>query len=306
MFAANVDAAETLGARRQPALYRVHAPPDPAKAEALRAFLASLALNLARGQVIRPVTFTRLLAQAAATPYAAMVNELVLRSQSQAVYSPENLGHFGLALRRYAHFTSPIRRYADLLVHRGLIAGLGLGEDGLPPDAAASFAEIGAHISATERRAAAAERDALDRFTAAFLAGRVGEIFAGRVNGVTRFGLFVTLADSGADGLVPISSLPADFYDHDEARHALVGRRWGRVYSLGDTVWARLVEAEPVTGGLLFNLVEGEEEPEPSPARRPATTVGRPRPGRKERTAGGAPRRAKPAGSPGKSRRRAR
>ena len=305
MIAANVAAAETLEARRQPAMYRVHAPPDPAKIEALRAFLASLGLNLARGQVIRPITFTRLLAQAATTPYAAMVNELVLRSQSQAVYSPENLGHFGLALRRYAHFTSPIRRYSDLLVHRGLIAGLGLGEDGLPPDAAASFPEIGAHISATERRAAAAERDALDRFTAAFLADRVGEIFAGRVNGVTRFGLFVTLADSGADGLVPISSLPADFYDHDESRHALVGRRWGRVYSLGDTVWARLVEAEPVTGGLLFNLVEGEEEPA-TPQPRPVPTVGRLRPGRKGRTAEGAAPRAKPPRSPAKPRRRRR
>src|SRR5262249_33433112 len=156
----------------------------------------------------------------------------------------------------------------------------------------------GAHISATERRAAAAERDALDRFTAAFLADRVGEIFAGRVNGVTRFGLFVTLAESGADGLVPISSLPADFYDHDEGRHALVGRRWGRVYSLDDTVWARLVEAEPVTGGLLFNLVEGEEEPEPQ--HRPTKTIDRPRPGRKGRAAGGAPQRADPAKAPAK------
>jgi ribonuclease R len=299
MIAANVAAAETLEARRQPAMYRVHAPPDPAKIEPLREFLAGLGLSLARGQVIKPATFTRLLAQAAATPYAAMVNELVLRSQSQAVYSPENLGHFGLALRRYAHFTSPIRRYSDLLVHRGLIGGLGLGDDGLPPDAATAFPDIGTHISATERRAAAAEREAVDRFTAAFLADRVGEVFPARINGVTRFGLFVTLAASGADGLVPISSLPADFYDHDERRHALVGRRWGRVYSLGEVVWARLIEAEPVTGGLLFNLVEGEDAEAPpaaaAPAHRPARPgrgTGRPAPGR---PAGGARRNARPA-----------
>ncbi|WP_119459539.1 ribonuclease R [Rhodospirillaceae bacterium SYSU D60014] len=256
MIAANVAAAETLEEKRQPAMYRVHDAPDPVKIEALRQFLDSLGLSLARGQVIRPKTFTQLLERVAGTPYAAMVNELVLRSQAQAVYAPENIGHFGLALPRYAHFTSPIRRYADLLVHRALVSGCSLGEGGLTPEAGAGFTEIGAHISMTERRAAAAERDAVDRYTAAFLADKVGAVFHGRINGVTRFGLFVTLLDSGADGLVPISTLPADFYDHDEARHALVGRRWGRVYSLGDPVEARLMEAEPVTGGLILQLDE--------------------------------------------------
>ena len=262
MIAANVAAAETLEEKRQPAMYRVHDAPDPVKIEALRQFLDSLGLSLARGQVIRPKTFTQLLERAAGTPYAAMINELVLRSQAQAVYSPENIGHFGLALPRYAHFTSPIRRYADLLVHRALVSGCGFGEGGLPPEAGGSFTEIGAHISMTERRAAAAERDAVDRYAAAFLADRIGTIFPGRISGVTRFGLFVTLLDSGADGLVPISTLPADFYDHDEARHALVGRRSGRIYSLGDPVAARLIEAEPVTGGLILQLGEDEEPSE--------------------------------------------
>ena len=202
--------------------------------------------------------FTRRLEQAARTPHAAMINELVLRSQAQAVYSPENIGHFGLALRRYCHFTSPIRRYADLLVHRGLIAAHGLGEDGLGAEDGERFARIGEHISATERRAAAAERDALDRFVAAFLAERVGEVFVGRVTGVTRFGLFVMLADSGGSGIVPISSLPSDFYDHDERRHCLVGRRWGRTYGLGETVAVRLQEATPVTGGLVLQLIEDQ------------------------------------------------
>ena len=277
MIAANVAAAETLEQKRWPCMYRVHDAPDPAKIEALRSFLESIGLNLPRGQVIRPIAFTRLLARAAETPFAAMVNELVLRTQSQAVYSPENLGHFGLALRRYAHFTSPIRRYADLLVHRALIGALDLpgAEDWLPPEAGAHFEEIGVHISATERRAATAERDATDRYTAAFLAERLGEAFRGRVTGVTRFGLFVRLDESGGDGLVPISTLPNDFYDHDEARHALVGRRWGRVYSLGDIVQARLVEAEPVTGGLVLELLEVEES-----GLREVSGAAKPRPGK--------------------------
>ena len=188
-----------------------------------------------------------------------MINEMILRAQSQAVYAPENLGHFGLALTRYAHFTSPIRRYADLLVHRALISGLKLGGDGLPPDAAERFEEIAGHVSKTERRSAAAERDAVDRLTAAYMSDKVGRIFSGRVNGVTRFGLFVTLDESGADGLVPMSSLPDDRYDHVEEKHCLIGRRWGRVYRLGDRVAARLVEATPVTGGLVLQLIEGEE-----------------------------------------------
>jgi len=253
-------------------MYRVHDTPDPEKLEALRNFLAGLeeaGLVLAKGQAVKPRHFTQLLHRAVGTPYAALVNELVLRSQAQAVYSPQNLGHFGLALRRYAHFTSPIRRYADLLVHRALIAGHNaagqpFGEGALPPVDAEAFAELGGHISRTERRAAMAERSALDRFTAAFLADRIGAAFAGRVNGVTRFGLFVTLAESGADGLVPMRRLPEDFYIHDEAQHRLVGRRTGRVFRLGDAVTVRLEEADAVTGSLLLSL----EAAEPGVARR--------------------------------------
>ena len=259
MIAANVAAAESLEAKRQPCMYRIHDEPDRAKIEALREFVGSLGLSLPRGQVLKPASFARLLEQAAKTPYAAMLNELVLRSQSQAEYSPENIGHFGLALRRYCHFTSPIRRYSDLLVHRALIDGFNFGKDGLPPDAAAEFQQIGEKISATERRAATAERDAMDRYIAAFLSERINDIFVGRVSGVTRFGLFVTLDDSGGSGLIPISTLPTDFYEHDERRHALVGRRWGRIFSLGDVVAVRLVEATPVTGGMVLELIESEE-----------------------------------------------
>src|SRR5260221_9493648 len=190
-----------------------------------------------------------------------MINELVLRSQAQALYSPENIGHFGLALRRYAHFTSPIRRYADLLVHRALVsghneAGEDFGEGGSGKIPLSAFAAIGTHISQTEGRAAAAERSAIDRYTAAYLAARIGATFPGRINGVTRFGLLITLEESGADGLVPIGSLPGDYYHYEEAQHRLIGRRSRRVYRLGDPVTVRLAEANQVTGGLILKIIE--------------------------------------------------
>ena len=259
MILANVAAAETLERLRQPCMYRVHDAPDPAKLAALREFLRGIGipgLALAKGQVIRPHHFNAVLRAAAGTPYAPLIHQLVLRSQAQAVYSPQNLGHFGLALRRYAHFTSPIRRYSDVLVHRALIAGLRLGEGGLPPIEPDRFAELGAHISDTERRAAAAERDAIGRYAALYLADRVGGEFEGRVNGVTRAGLFVTLTETGADGLIAMRGLGGDFYVHDEARHRLVGRRWGRTFTIGDPLRVRLAEANAVTGSLLFALVD--------------------------------------------------
>jgi ribonuclease R len=285
MIAANVAAAEALEKKRWPCMYRVHDQPDPSRVEALREFLEGLDLRLPRGQVIRPAHFTKLLEKAKTTPYADMINSLVLRSQSQAVYSPDNLGHFGLALSRYAHFTSPIRRYSDLLVHRALIAAYQFGEDGLDREAK-GFKELGDHISATERRAAAAERESVDRYTAAFLSKRIGEIFSGRVSGVIRAGLFVALDETGADGIIPVSSLPNDFYEHDEARHALVGRRWGQVYRLGDRVQVRLVAAQPLTGGITFELVEGGGQDSPAaPGRQPKGKAAGPKAGPRRPTA---------------------
>jgi ribonuclease R len=262
MIAANVAAAETLEAMRQACMYRVHDRPDPAKIAALHEFLVELDLPgvaLAKGQVAKPRQFNQLLHRVADTPYAALVNELVLRSQAQAVYSPDNIGHFGLALRRYAHFTSPIRRYADLLVHRALIAGGRLGEGALPDIAAADFAATAEHISMTERRAVAAERMAIDRYVVAFLADRVGATFHGRVNGVQRFGLFVTLEETGADGLVPIGRLPGDYYLYEEKQHRLVGRRSGRTYTMGDELVVRLAEANTTTGSLVLEPAEVEK-----------------------------------------------
>ncbi|MFL5265325.1 MAG: ribonuclease R [Stellaceae bacterium] len=254
MILANVAAAEELEARRQPCMYRVHDAPDPEKMAALRDFLAETGVSglaLAKGQAPKPELFNRVLRRVSGRPEAALVNDLVLRCQAQAVYSPNNIGHFGLALRRYAHFTSPIRRYADLLVHRALIAGL----DGSPP-APDRLEAIGEHISGTERRAAAAERAAIDRYRAMLLAGSIGNLFAARISGVSSFGLFVTLLENGADGLVPISTLPSDYYDRDARMHRLIGRHGGRVFKLGDDVLVRLVDADGMGGRLVFRIEE--------------------------------------------------
>jgi ribonuclease R len=251
-------------------MYRVHDAPDPEKVEALRMFLEDMGvpgLALAKGQAPKPEAFNRILRRAAETQEAALVNDLVLRCQAQAAYSPNNIGHFGLALRRYAHFTSPIRRYADLLVHRALISGtnaterdFGLGAS--PPDIDRhQLPAIGEHISATERRAAAAERAAIDRYRATLLAGSVGNLFSARISGVANFGLFVTLKETGADGLVPISTLPSDYYSWDRQTHRLTGRTFGRVYRLGDEVTVRLAEADGIGGRLVFRIEEEGERP---------------------------------------------
>ncbi|HEX2581447.1 MAG TPA: ribonuclease R [Dongiaceae bacterium] len=253
MILANVCAAETLEAHHAPCLYRVHDRPDEAKIALLREFLAGLGFHLPAGRHIRPANFSELLKKVAHGPYVGMVNQLILRSQSQAVYSPENIGHFGLALARYAHFTSPIRRYADLLVHRSLIDALSLGRDGLAGNE--NFQKLGEHISGTERRAATAEREALDRFVCAFMAERIDQTFPARVSGVTPFGLFVALEENGADGLIPIASLTDDFYMLDRTGHILKGRRHGQEFRLGDKVTALLRAADPLTGQLNFQLV---------------------------------------------------
>jgi ribonuclease R len=273
MIAANVAAAESLETLKRPCMYRVHDAPSPEKLEALQEFLENLGvpgLKLAKGQVVKPHHFSKILAAAADRPEAPLINELVLRSQAQAVYAPENIGHFGLALRRYAHFTSPIRRYADLLVHRSLVAGLRLGEGGAEPMAPDEFAELGAHISRTERRAALAERSTIDRYMVAFLSSHVGASFSGRINGVARFGLFVTLDETGADGLVPIGTLPADYYHHDATLHCLVGKRTRRTFTLGDRVEVKLVEADPVAGGMVFALLDADGN---APKTRPKTSL---------------------------------
>ncbi|MEX1147142.1 MAG: ribonuclease R [Sphingomonadales bacterium] len=264
MIAANVAAAETLEQKRQPCMYRVHDEPAMDKVSALREFLAELGIGFAKAQVLKPAIFNRVLERAADTAHAHVVNETVLRSQSQAVYSHENLGHFGLALLRYAHFTSPIRRYADVLVHRALVSGLKLGDDGLSAEDIDRFADTGEHISGTERRAMMAERDSVDRYLAAFLEDRVGGLFTARISSVTRFGLFVSLTETGADGLIPISALGNEFFQHNAAHHRLEGQQTGHVYALGDTVSVRLLEASGLTGAMRFEIVEHEGKVPPA------------------------------------------
>ncbi|MBR2815717.1 MAG: ribonuclease R [Reyranella sp.] len=256
MVLANVAAAQALEQRHLPCLYRVHDQPDLAKLEALREFLGTLGVSLPAGPRLRPGDLNRVLQQVAGKPINRLVNETMLRSQSQAVYSPDNLGHFGLALARYAHFTSPIRRYPDLVVHRALISAYGLGEGGLPEADKGRFAEFGEHLSMCERRAVAAERGAMDRYVAAFMAAHVGATFSGRVTSVTRFGLFAALDGSGADGLIPVRSLGQEFFRHDEGRQLLIGERTGETYGLGDRLRLKLVEADTATGGLLFEVVD--------------------------------------------------
>jgi ribonuclease R len=254
MVLANVAAAEELERLGRPCMYRVHAPPSDEKLAALRGFLHGLGISLPPGDQVHPRDLDRVLRKVAGTPDAQVVNEVMLRSQSQAAYSPDNIGHFGLALTRYAHFTSPIRRYADLLVHRSLIAGLRLGLGQLGDDEAAKFPDIATHITGTERRAALAERDAIDRYLAAFMADKIGQRFAARISGVTRFGLFVTILPGGASGIVPMSALPDDFWHHDEMEQTLTGRRTRQVFRLSQEVEVRLTEANPVTGGLVFQI----------------------------------------------------
>lgn len=259
MVLANVAAAEELERLTHPVVYRVHAPPSDEKLAALRGFLNGLGISLPPGNQLHPRDLDRVLRKAAGTPDAQVVNEVMLRSQSQAAYSADNIGHFGLALTRYAHFTSPIRRYADLLVHRGLITGLRLGPGGLGDAEVALFPDTAAHITATERRAALAERDAIDRYLAAFMADKIGARFMARISGVTRFGLFVTVPDSGASGIVPMSALPDDYWHHDETEQTLTGSRTRRVFRLSQDLEVRLAEANPVTGGLVFQIPRVEQ-----------------------------------------------
>ncbi len=256
MILANVAAAETLEAARVPLIYRVHDEPSLEKVEALRQFMATLHISVPKGGAMRAEQFNRILAQVKGQDHEKLVNEVVLRSQSQAEYAAENYGHFGLNLRRYAHFTSPIRRYADLIVHRGLVRARHFGSDGLPESQdTAALTEIAAQISAAERRAMKAERETNDRLIAHHLADRIGASFEGRISGVTRAGLFVKLDETGADGFIPARTIGNEYFRYEEAMHAMVGNRSGETHRLGDRVTVKLVEAAPVAGALRFELL---------------------------------------------------
>lgn len=255
MILANVAAAEELISKGRPLLFRVHEEPSPEKMDSLREVAHASGLNLAKGQVLQTWHLNRLLGQAAGTEFDELINLSTLRSMTQAYYNGENFGHFGLALKSYAHFTSPIRRYADLIVHRALVSAHGWGDDGLSPADVDHLAETAIQISDTERRSMAAERDTTDRYLAAYLADRIGNEFDGRISGVTRFGLFVKLDETGADGLIPIRTLGREFFEHNADANTLTGSDTGVVLRLGQRVTVRLAEAIATTGGLRLELL---------------------------------------------------
>jgi ribonuclease R len=285
MIAANVAAAKALESKAHPVVYRIHEPPTREKLLALKDYFKSIGKNLALGQVITPGLFNRMIKDIADDAEKALVMEAVLRSQTQAYYGPQNAGHFGLALGSYAHFTSPIRRYADLLVHRALVDAFHLEQPkpnadlppatGLSEHDSADLSKVTEAISQTERRAMEAERDTIDRYVAAWLSARVGEVFDTRITGVQKFGFFATIVGLGGDGLVPVSTLGQDYFRYEEGAQALVGEQTGERYSVGDTLKLRLAEANPLTGALKFEPPEGGGQRVEKRGERPPLKKGR-------------------------------
>jgi len=279
MIAANVAAAKALESRKAPVMYRVHEPPSREKLVALKDYLKTFGVEFALGQVIQPRTFNHILDKVGDVDFRPQIMEQVLRTQTQAYYAPANLGHFGLALGSYGHFTSPIRRYADLIVHRSLVAAFKLGPGGLTEGENAGMERIGEGISALERRAMEAERDTIDRYVAAFLAERVGDVVEARITGVTNFGFFATVEGIGGDGLMPVRDIGGEYFRFDEKARTLVGENSGTTFASGQRLPLRLAEANPVTGGLRFEMVDGKagrsERPERDAGVRPARVIKR-------------------------------
>lgn len=260
MILANVAAAEALERKNAPCIYRIHDQPSLERVESTRMFLKEMGYSLVKTDQLHPRNINQLLKLSSERGEADLVHTMLLRTQSQAIYHPENIGHFGLALEKYAHFTSPIRRYADLIVHRSLVKAYKLGDGGLSAYEQENIYDLSEHISQTERRSMIAERDVMDRFTAQYLSDHVGDTFKGKISSVTSFGMFVTLDESGADGIVPMRQLPRDYYVFDEQRHTLTGKDSRRVYRVADPVIVRLLEADPMRGSTVFQMLDGEED----------------------------------------------
>jgi ribonuclease R len=257
-------------------MYRVHEAPSREKLETLRDYLKTFGIEFALGQVIKPGTFNRIIERVGQADFRPEIMEQLLRTQMQARYAPDRLGHFGLALGTYAHFTSPIRRYADLLVHRALVSAYRLGEGGLPPSDAEHFERIGEQISGLERRAMEAERETVDRYVAAYLADQRGQIVMCRITGVQPFGFFATVVDFGGDGLVPVSTIGEEYFRYDQKAQQLVGEDTGTTYRQGQKLKLRIAEADPVSGSLRFELPdEGEGTPRPMRERKDRVPPGR-------------------------------
>ena len=278
MIAANVAAAKALEAKKAPVMYRIHEEPGREKLVALKDYLATFGIEFALGQVVRPATFNRMLDRVGDAEFRPEIMEQILRTQTQAYYGPQNHGHFGLALGSYAHFTSPIRRYADLVVHRALVAAYALGPGGELPDPKA-MERIGENISRLERRAMEAERDTIDRYVAAYLSDRAGQVVEARVTGVKNFGVFATVEGIGGDGLLAVRDLGGEYFRFDEGARTLTGESSGDEFRLGQRLPLRLVEANPVSGALRFELPEGKGAGTPSARKPPRVLKRRGRPG---------------------------
>lgn len=255
MITANVAAAETLEKHKLPCIYRIHDQPAAEKIDTFIEFLASFNVRFSKGQVIKPIQFNQILTQVRKSPHRDVITEAILRTQAQAQYCPKNIGHFGLSLNKYCHFTSPIRRYSDLLVHRLLIDSLHLGTRKTTYNPA-NLTNVAKHISETERRASVAERESIDRYTAQHMTHHVGKTFAAKISGVTRAGIFINLDTTGANGFVPMRNLPHDYFEHDAILHTLQGRRTGLEFHLGQRVDVLLTEVVPLTGSMIFNILD--------------------------------------------------
>lgn len=258
MIAANVSAAKALSGKNWPCLYRVHDQPDATRVDNLKRVVQTMRIKVPKLPKMTPQGFNSILEQE--TPFKRLVHDLVLRSQAQAIYSPDNLGHFGLGLSHYAHFTSPIRRYADLQVHRALIAAFGLGDGGqdiLPINA---LKLVGEHISQTERTAAQMEREVMDRYLVLHLEDYVGHTFSATIVGVTGAGIFFALDGSGAQGFLHKSRMPGDYFVHDEENHRYYGSRTKRVFQLGDPLTVILDAADARTSATMFSLPESTND----------------------------------------------
>jgi ribonuclease R len=261
MITANVAAADFLLDKNMPAIYRVHEEPAEEKIEELKTNLQMAGYSLHTGAGIKAKHFNRILAQVVDTPEAPLINTAILRSQMQAYYSPECAGHFGLSLRKYCHFTSPIRRYADLIVHRSLAAAIE-GKKPAGKKGERSLEDISLHISDTERRAMLAERDASDRYKVAFMSAHVGSVFPGVIVSLNEYGLFVSLDDNGVTGFIPVRSLPGDFYNYDKKTASFKGRRTGTFFQLGQPLIIRVEAANAITGSLIFELAQEPTQPD--------------------------------------------
>lgn len=259
MVAANVCAAKALYGKNIPIMYRIHEKPLEEKLVDMKPLLQELGINLPDAPAIKPEHFNKVLELCAKKGYSDGISNLILRLQSQAKYSPSNIGHFGLALEDYAHFTSPIRRYSDILVHRALINAYNLPDGGgLEKEATEkSFKEAGEHISQTERKAVNAERELVSRFLALYLEPSIGQDFEVKVSGVSTAGLFVKIESIGAEGLIPMRTMPDDYYDVEASNTMLVGRE--RSFAMGEKLMAKLVETSPVSGGMIFKYIDSEQ-----------------------------------------------